>query len=132
MPTYGEIFTNQQANQNYGPALESVPISADTFRTWLNQTNNCIMFKIINGNIIVLDNNRKIIYSQTDSNINPEDVCIMYSVSVINDLLNLGGEANINVNIEQRNSVLTVTFGDHTMETGILCPPNCPHIEEEH
>jgi hypothetical protein len=126
MPTYGTIFTKEQADQDYGPALESIPIPAEAFRLLLNQTSNHIMFRIENGNLFVLDNNRNLIYPQTDANIQPTDECIVYSLSVIDELLESSGIPGINVNIERRSSVLSVTYGDKTMETGAMCPPNCP------
>ena len=126
MPTYGVIFTKQQADQDYGLPLESIPIPAETFRLLLNQTSNYIMFRIENGNLFVLDNNRNLIYPQIDSNIQPTDECIVYSLSVIDQLLGSSGIPGINVNVERRSSVLSVTYGDKTMETGANCPPYCP------
>ncbi len=120
--TYGEIFTNTEANQNFGPVLESVPLLASTLQRLLNQTDNYIMFKIIDGNVIILDYQRNVIYPIGES-ISSTDVYTVFNVSAMNKLLSLGNKSK--VFIEQRSSVLSVSYGGYTLEVGSFCPPIC-------
>jgi len=120
--TYGEIFTNTEANQNFGPVLESVPLLASTLQRLLNQTDNYIMFKIIDGDVIILDSRRNVIYPIGKS-INSQDIFTIFSVSVINELL--GKTTNTKFFVEQRTKVLSISYGGYTLEVGSFCPPFC-------
>lgn len=121
--TYGQIFTNQQADNLFGPVLTSVPISRITFQFFLTQTNNYIMFRVVGNKAIVLDNKRNVI-SPAGFIINASDILTVYRVSVVNELLSKGNENT--VYIQQRTNVLSVSIGDYTMEVGSMCPPFCP------
>ena len=120
--TYGEIFTNKEANQKFGRVLKSVTLPTSSLHGLLNRTNNFIMFKIIDGEVFVLDKNRNVLYPEGKT-INSQEVFTMYSVSVMNELLNLGNNAKIFV--EQRSSVLSISYGGFTLEVGSFCPPFC-------
>jgi len=120
--TYGHIFTKQEADEKFGPVLQSVAISKPTFQSFLTQTNNYIMFKVVDNKVIVLDNKRHAIFPLGVS-INSTAQFTMYSVSVINDLLSRGNDNTIY--IEQRSNVLSISCGGITMEVGSLCPPIC-------
>jgi hypothetical protein len=81
------------------------------------------MFKIKDGNAIVLDSKRKVLHPVGKS-VNSADVYSVYSASVMNELLNLSPSENIF--IEQRSSVLTVSNGAYILEMAVMCPPFCP------
>lgn len=119
----GQIFTNQGADNLFGPVITSVSIPRITFQFFLTKTYNYIMFKVEDNKAIVLDNNRKVI-SPEGTIINPTDNFTVYKISVINELLSKSNE-NI-VYIQQRNNVLSVSIGGFTMEVGSICPPFCP------
>ena len=121
--TYGEIFTKTEANEKFGPVLNSVTLQTLALKGMLNQTTKYIMFKTQNGNAIVLDSKRSVIHPMGKS-INSADVFSVYSTSVVNELLKLGASAQ--VFIEQRGSVLTISNGAYTMEMATMCPPFCP------
>ena len=94
----------------------------ENLQSILNKTENYIMFKIVNNSVIVLNNNRNVIFPQGKS-INAQEVFSLYSVSVLNDLLSRGDDTVIYV--EQRSEVLSITYGSYTMEAGVFCPPFC-------
>ncbi|HSD64113.1 MAG TPA: hypothetical protein VLB50_09955 [Ignavibacteriaceae bacterium] len=119
----GQIFTNQGADNLFGPVITSVSIPKITFQFFLTKTDNYIMFKVEDNKAIVIDNNRKVI-SPEGTIINPTDKFTVYKVSVVNELLSKSNE-NI-VYIQQRNNVLSVSIGGFTMEVGSICPPFCP------
>ncbi len=119
----GQIFTNAQADNLFGPVLTSIPVSKITFRSFLTRTENYIMFKIINNKAIVLDNNRNVI-SPEGFRINSGDTFTYYKVSVASELISKGNENT--VYIQQRANVLSISSGGYTMEVGVQCPPFCP------
>ena len=119
---HGKIFTKSEANQRFGPVLVSVSVPTGDLQGMLNKTGNYIMFKIVNNSVIVLNNNRNVIFPQGKS-INAQEVFSLYSVSVLNDLLSRGDDTVIYV--EQRSEVLSITYGGSTMEVGAFCPPFC-------
>ena len=71
---------------------------------------------------ILPNNNRNSIYPREKS-INAEDVFTLFSVSVVNDLLSNGNHPYVYV--EQRSEVLTISYGEYTLELGSICPPFC-------
>jgi hypothetical protein len=121
--TYGEIFTNTEANQKFGRVLISVALPTSSLQGLLNRTNNFIMFKIIDGEVFVLDKNRNVLYPEGKT-FNSQEVFTMFSISVMNELLNLGNKDIVLV--EQRSSVLSVSNGGFTLEVGVFCPTFCP------
>jgi hypothetical protein len=120
--TYGQLFTKQEADKKFGPVLQSITLPKPTVQNFLSKTNNYIMFRVENNNVIVLDNKRNVLFPQGHT-INSSDIFSMYSVSVIQELLSRANENS--VLIEQRSEVLSVTYGGSTMELGVHCPPIC-------
>ncbi len=125
---HGEMFTKEVANQRFGKVQKSVELPTSTLQSLLEQTDSNIMFRVVDGGVIILDNNRNVIYPE-DITISQDDVFSMFSVSVVNDLLSQGDYPN--VNIEGRDTALTVTYGDHTLEVATLCPPICGSNETD-
>ncbi len=121
---YGKIFTIQEADEMFGPVLQSIAIPKHSIQIFLSQTNNNIMFRIQNENVVVLDNKRNVIFPKGIS-VNSSEVFTLFSVSVVNTLLSKGNEST--VYIEKRSEVLSVSTGGFTMEVGVLCPPICPN-----
>ncbi len=121
--TYGELFTNTEANKKFGRVLKSISLPTSSLQGLLNRTNNFVMFKLIDGEVFVLDKKRNILYPKGRT-INSQEVFTVFSISVINELLSLGNKDMVQV--EQRSSVLSVSSGGFTMEVGAFCPPICP------
>lgn len=119
---HGEIFAKSEANQKFGPVLVSISMPTENLQSILNKTENYIMFKIVNNSVIVLNNNRNVIFPQGKSS-NAQEVFSLYSVSVLNDLLSRGDDTVVYV--EKRNEVLSITYGGYTMEVSVFCPPFC-------
>lgn len=121
---YGKIFTKQEADEIFGPVLQSIAIPKHSIQIFLSQTNNNIMFMIQNENVIILDNKRNVLFPKGIL-VNSSEVFTLFSVSTLNTLLLRGNESS--VYIEKRSEVLSVSTGGFTMEVGILCPPFCPN-----
>lgn len=118
----GKLFPEYVANQKYGAVIDSVEFPIKNLKNWLNQSHDYIMFKIVNNSLIVLDQDRKVIYP-TGAKVDTADVFSMYSKSVVEDLISVGDTKA--VVFQQREKVLTVTVGNVTMEVSALCPPFC-------
>ena len=119
---FGKIFTKSEAEQLFGKVIFSTEIPQEIVVDVLNKTEKNIMFGIVNQNAIVLDNNRKLLYP-AKAEFKDTDVFTVYSVSVLKELLSKG--KLININVEQRKEVLSVSYDNYTLETGVLCPPIC-------
>jgi hypothetical protein len=119
----GEILTKENADQLFGPVLVSKEIPTETLKMYTNQSANVIMFKVMNNDLYILDNNRNALLP-LGSTINSTEVFSMYSVAVVQQLLSDGN--NPFTYVEKRNDVLTITNGMFTLEYSLLCPPFCP------
>ena len=120
--TIGKIYTKDEAAKLYGNVIESVQLSVSEVNSLLNQSQNKIMFSILNKQLVILGDNRKVL-SATTQNISSSDVFAVCSKSKLLELLNYG-DANY-VYFEKRVSKPTITYGMHTLEDVALCPPIC-------
>ena len=119
---FGKIFTKAEADQLFGKVIFSTEIPQEIVVDVLNKTEKNIMFGIVNQNAIVLDNNRKLLYP-AKAEFKDTDVFTVYSVSVLKELFSKG--KSININVEQRREVLSISYDDYILENGIWCPPYC-------
>ena len=122
MSTYGEIFSAESANQNFGPVQNSIQLPVSIIKPLLSITGTSIMFKIINNQVIILDSHRNVIYPQSQP-VDPDVVFSLYTTNILKSLLEQGSEKNIEV--QERSSVLSIGYGDNVMEMATDCPPNC-------
>ena len=122
MSTYGEIFSAESANQNFGPVQNSIQLPVSIIKPLLSITGTSIMFKIINNNVVILDSHRNVIYPQSQP-VDPDVVFSLYTTNILKSLLEQGSEKNIEV--QERSSVLSIGYGDKVMEMSTLCPPDC-------
>jgi hypothetical protein len=120
--TYGKIFTIDEANELFGEVLITKSMQVELLRDLIGQSGGYIMFRIREDMLIVLDEQRNVLYPQGPT-VNPDEVFTVYKIEVVNELLN-GCKSNL-VEVQQRQKVLTVTAGDKTMEFGAFCPPFC-------
>lgn len=119
----GEILTKENADQLFGPVLVSKEIPTETLKMYTNQSVNVIMFKLMNNDIYILDNNRNALLP-LGATINSSEVFSMYSVAIVQQLLSDGN--NPFTYVEKRQDVLTITNGEFTLEFALSCPPFCP------
>lgn len=119
---YGKIISRDEAQTLFGSVLVSVKMPVETLQDLVSKTEKVIMFKIIEDSVVILDNNRKVLFPDGKS-VSSKTVFTVYSISVLNELLSQGKAAFIH--IEQRKEVLTITNGNYTLEYGAPCPPDC-------
>ncbi len=125
METIGKIFTKSEAVTLYDAVNSSSKINTSELQNIVTKTKDHIMFQIIEGELIILDNKRNIIFTDGNSNtVSKSTVFHVFSTSVVNKLL--ADNNNPETHVEKRKNVLTITNGDTTLEQGIDCPPFCP------
>ena len=118
----GKLYSKSDADNIYGPVLNSASINTSDLQTMLLKTQNYIMFSLVNGSPEILDNNRNSLYP-TNLIVSSSQVFSLFSVSIVQELLTKGGSSL--TTIENRQKTLTLTNGEITLEMGQLCPPFC-------
>lgn len=122
--TVGKLFTKDQANQLFGPVVSSQTISAAALRALAERSPNYIMFNLINGRLVVLNANRKVLSGPASMTaVSPTQVFHFCSASKILELLQTSGATSVKV--EQRQNNLTITADSQTLEDFMTCPPTC-------
>jgi hypothetical protein len=120
--TIGQIFGKSEANTLFGSVLESVTMSQSQLSSILSQTQNYVMFKVSNGTVTILGDNRAVLYS-SGTTVSSTEVFNIASKSKVIELLNLGTGSQIF--IERRSQTLTITKDMNTLEEMQPCPPYC-------
>lgn len=119
----GKIYSQDDANKLFGDVLGTVTMNRSELLPILSQTQNYVMFRVADDELMILGDGRKVLYPIGNS-VNPNDVFYVVSKSKVTELLNLS--ASIKVNFEVRQKTQTVTSGTFTLEEALLCPPFCP------
>ena len=126
-----KIYKPEEANKLFGNVIYSVDINSNTLSELLKKTDKSIIFGLIDRQLIILDNNRNIIFPEK-AEFKETDVFTVYSTNVVMELLSnkalnkqTDGDAD-SVSIEQRREVLSVSTDANTLENGTKCPPLCP------
>ncbi len=118
----GKIIPKSEADAQFGSVLNSVTVPAAEVVDWLAQSNNYIMFRIINNSLQVLGDNRTPI-STGGAQILPSDIFHLYNKSKVAELLSLGNGTTFS--FEVRQNVFSITKDENTLEFGYPCPPFC-------
>ena len=119
---YGKIISRDEADKLFDSVLVSVKMPVETVQDLISKTEKNIMLKIVEDSVVILDNNRKVLFPEGKS-VSSEDVFTVYSISALKELISKSKEEFIY--IEQRKEVLTITNGNFTLEFGAPCPPDC-------
>ncbi len=118
----GKIFTKSEADSLYGPVRISKEIKTEQLRYYCQQTSKYLMFSIFEGKLYILGDNRKNLYSE-GTELKADQVVQLFSLNIVEELLNKG--ENSITKIEQRDSDLTISNGNFTLDLSSGCPPNC-------
>ncbi|NCO31439.1 hypothetical protein GW891_01055 [bacterium] len=118
----GKIFNKIEADELYGPVLESRTITSEKLKSIIIYSTDKVMFRLENNQISILGDTRNLLYSNSKF-IVTNQLFHMYSKSKVIELLNIG-KSEIVV-LENRKEVFSITVGDYTLEMSNPCPPNC-------
>jgi hypothetical protein len=119
----GKIYSKDEADSLFGKVIESAELSVSDLNSLLTQSQNNIMFSIVDNQLILLGDNRKVL-SPTTKDVSDSDIFAVCSISKLLELLNYGDDSKIS--FEKRLNNPTITFGAHTLEDLVVCPPYCP------
>lgn len=120
----GKLYTKAEADQIYGPVLQSVTINTSALSAITAKTPNYIMFNIINGQLYILNSARTVLSGPATA-VSASQVFRYFSTSIVNQLIQQGQATSTTIEL-RGNDVLTVTNGDSTLEMSYPCPPYCP------
>jgi hypothetical protein len=118
----GRIFSKDEAASAFGNVALSIHLSSSLLLSLCSKTNKYLMFNIKSGGLSVLGDSRILLYPES-FNVDASEIYAVYSKTIIEELLESGGE-DVTF-IEQRKEVLSLTNGAFTLEMGSWCPPLC-------
>lgn len=118
----GKIFNKIEADELYGPVLESRTITSEKLKSIIIYSTDKVMFRLENNQISILGDTRNLLYSNSKFIVSNQ-VFHMYSKSKVLELLNIG--KSLIVTLENRKNVFSITVGDYTLEMSNPCPPFC-------
>ena len=126
---YGKIISKEEADKQFGPVIESVAISVGDLTALIKQTDKSVMFKIINGELHILGDGRKVLRPAGRS-VKSDVEFHHYSKEIVLEIINgpansALGAAETTLTVERRAETLTVTNGANTLEFAAMCPPFC-------
>lgn len=119
----GKLFPKAKADSLFGKVVDSATITKTELKNLLGKTKNHLMFRVEKGELSILGDGRKILYSK-QSKIDKDVKFHMFSKSVVKTLLDISDAGTIQV--EQRENALTVDNDWAVMELSTICPPFCP------
>lgn len=119
----GVIYSKAESDKLYGNVDYSIEYSSEQLKNELTQTNNVAMFKFIDGNIIILGDDRTELVNDAELSFDESALFYMFSKSIILELLNKGNHPI--TFFEMRGDVFTMTNNNYTLEYSTDCPPFC-------
>jgi len=122
--TVGKIFDKNEADALFGTVLVSIPIKTSELRTIVDKTAKYVMFRIVSGEVIILDEARRPVYPSSDTAVGTDDPYKYYSKAIVIELLDKCTDEY--VFLENRQAVFSITHGAFTLEEAWICPPICP------
>lgn len=132
----GKIFPADQIEILFGVAEKSVSVQRTALESYLTQCKNYMMCGFINNQLVIADDNRKVLspFSVQVANnnnsipnnyfISEDDVLSVYSKCRVEELLSTA--AADEVTFEMIGDVMVVTYGAYALEFAFPCPPSCP------
>jgi len=121
--TYGKLYTKADGEKLYGTVTKSFRFSSEEFSSFLEQTDNVLMFKINDNKLFILGDGRTPIYP-VNAIVSTIEVFSVYSILLIRELIDRG-KSNMTY-FEKRGNILTIANGEYLLEYGLPCPPVCP------
>lgn len=124
----GKLYTKSAADQTYGKVNSSVAVNTLTLIKAIKKSPDYLMFRIVNGNLIILNGKRAVIYSTNlaTTSVASNVVFHVFSTSMVKQLISSGGNNPFTTVELRENNVLTITNGVETLEMSNVCPPVCP------
>lgn len=118
---YGKFYTIEEAESLYGKVDHSIGMNVEQLESLLLNTQNVIMFKLDNGTLGILGDDRapllvKKEYAQGE-------IFHAFSKSIFQIFLNQ--RENETIKLELRGKIFTANNGNQILEQSFPCPPFC-------
>jgi len=124
----GEVMSLEEGLSRFGTVTQEVGFETSKLSSLLAQVKEYVMFNIVNGKVVVLDDARNVLYP-SGVTVRDEDVFHLYSKSKVQELINLGGSQE--TSFQFRGDVFTVVNGNTLLECSDHCPPICASYFEK-
>ncbi len=119
----GEVMSKEEGERRFGTVTQEVEMNTSVLTGLLSKIDKYIMFNIVNGKLVVLNDSRKVLYP-SGASVSANDKFHLYSKSKVEELLRSGSLAE--TFFQLRSDVFTVTNGNTLLEMACICPPYCP------
>ncbi|MFA6597560.1 MAG: hypothetical protein WCS69_07545 [Ignavibacteriaceae bacterium] len=119
---YGKIISATEGENLFGEIISSYKLSSEELLSYSQNAGQLIMFAEENDELFVAGSGRVILSLNTKAP-SQDLVFHVYSVSKVNELLTLGKEEVMVV--EVRSDVVDLKNGEFILEFALLCPPYC-------
>lgn len=128
----GKFFTQQEAKVLFGKVNKSLSIKAIDLRNALDGAKDYVLITLKNRIVIRDENGNRL--SDENEQLGKNETLYIFSKSQVLKLINSPKNAKINnsvqaaagdVFVELRESTLTLTAGETTLEYALPCPPVC-------
>jgi hypothetical protein len=119
----GKMYTTEEIDILYGPVISSVKVSSSVLIQAVLKSDRYIMFRFSNGNLIITDDHRNVLYPSNGVAGNG-DVFRYFSKEMVQNVTTMGNDVNIRIEL-RKDYIITLTNGRSTLEAANLCPPYC-------
>ena len=127
----GKFYDKSDADKIFGHVRKSVNINVSDLEEAIGKGKTYIFLTIKNGAVVIRDENRKSL-SRDSEKLRADELVYFLSKGLIQNLLKTKktafqlrkGAADV-VSVELRESVLSLTYGETTLEGALPCPPFC-------
>jgi hypothetical protein len=135
----GKLFEREEANKLFGKVIGSLTISAEELKAALAKGNEFILITVKDNQFVIRNESRQFL-SNERVELGENERLHVYSKSMLQNLLKSGkpvkktksslemGAMAVSedaVTVEVRAEVITLTYGDATLEYSTICPPFC-------
>ncbi len=120
----GVVYSKEGADNLYGPVLINTNIQSILLQKFFNNTDGTLMFRIQDGNLIILNSSREQLYPGNYP-VMPSDVFRVFSTGLIDQIIRNGSDPVTKAEL-RANEIISLTNGNFTLEFGGECPPYCP------
>ncbi len=146
----GKLYTPEEADQLFGQVVETVPMGlenllaalesnplkfGDSGENMLNTASpsgdsDVVMFRIMDGDIVVLDGARRSLYNPTslDFTDQKDTVFYVYGRDAIETLAREGGGRTLNFQ-NRENGAFSISSGSWVLKSVPECPDECPGMQ---
>ena len=120
----GKLLTKSEADILFGKPVFSFTLEKKVFDKIFTDTSTVFLFNVNKNKLAIFDRKKNLVYPDTVQ-MSTNEIYFIYSRDKLQELLDASKVSN-SLSIEMRESTLTITSGQSTLEYAWPCPPMCP------